>query len=422
MPALKPPPAIELICVGAELLDGHGDDSHRGALALRLRAAGLRLARETIVPDDPEALEGAVRAALGRCDDLLVCGGLGPTFDDITREGVARALGRDLVFSPRLYAGIRRKFARLKVRPPRENRRQAFLVRGAEPLANRAGSAPGQLIVLKRPGDAPQTVALLPGPPREMAPMFDAEVMPRLKRAHGVPGAAVLSLHLCGLPESAADEKLRPLTRRAGPGLDFTILSGAGQVDFHAFASGPGARGRIARCRRQALRLVGGHVFGEGPATLESTVGALLLRRRLTLAVAESCTAGLLGGRLTSAPGSSAYFLGGVLAYHDSVKRGLLGVRPETLSREGAVSAGSAREMAEGVRRLVGADLALAVTGIAGPSGGGPGKPVGLVFAALAGPGRAVLVRRWLLSGDREAVRQRAAAAALRLLWKRLRS
>jgi nicotinamide-nucleotide amidase len=420
VPEPKPLPVVELLCVGTELLDGN-HDSHRRTLALRLRAAGLRLAREGILPDDAEALARAVRAALTRCDALLVCGGLGPTFDDVTREAVARALGRDLVFSPPLYAGIRRKFARLKAGLPRENRRQAFLVRGAEPLPNRVGSAPGQLIVLERPGGRPQTVALLPGPPREMAPMFDASVMPRLRRAYGTPGGASLSLHLCGLPESSADEKLRPLVRRAGPGLDFTILSGAGQVDLHAFASGPGARGRIARCRRRALRLVGSHVFGEDGATLESAVGALLRRRGLTLAAAESCTAGLLCGRLTSVPGSSAYFLGGVLAYHDSVKKGVLGVRPATLARGGAVSAAVAREMARGARRLTGADLAVSITGIAGPSGSGPGKPVGLVFAALAGPGRSVMSRRWMFSGDREAVRQRAVAAALRLLWLRLR-
>jgi nicotinamide-nucleotide amidase len=156
-------------------------------------------------------------------------------------------------------------------------------------------------------------------------------------------------------------------------------------------------------------------------ATLESAVGTLLRRRRLTLAAAESCTAGLLCGRLTSVPGSSAYFLGGVLAYHDSVKKALLGVRPETLARGGAVSAAVAREMAAGVRRLTGADIAVSITGIAGPSGARPGKPVGLVFASLEGPGRARTARRWMFSGGREAVRQRAAAAALRLLWERLR-
>ncbi|MCX5794422.1 MAG: CinA family nicotinamide mononucleotide deamidase-related protein [Elusimicrobia bacterium] len=419
-----PAAVVELLCVGTELLDGR-PETHRAALALRLGAAGLRLSRATILPDDADALAGAVRAALQRCDALIVCGGLGPTFDDLTREAVARALGRDLVFSPRLYAGIRLKFARLGTRLPRENRRQAFLVRGAAPLANRVGSAPGQVIVVRRRGGPPQTVALLPGPPRELLPLFDCEVLPRLRRAYarGL-HAATLDLHFCGLPESAADERLKPLTRQAGPELDFTILAGPGQVDFHVLArcsSARRARGLIARCRRQALRLLAGHVVGEGALTLEAAVGGLLRRRRLTLAAAESCTAGLLSGRLTSVPGSSDYFRGGVLAYHDSLKRGLLGVRAVTLARAGAVSAACAREMAAGARRVAGADVGVSVTGVAGSSGGTAAKPVGLVFAAVAGPGAGIAVRRWRLSGDRETVRQRAVAAALRLLWLRLR-
>ena len=418
-------PVVELICVGTELLDGKAD-THLPFVARRLRAAGLRLARETVLPDDPAALADAVRAALSRCDALLVCGGLGPTFDDLTREAVAAALGRDLVFRPGLYAAILRKFARLGVKPPRENRRQAFLVRGAAALANRKGSAPGQLLILRRGRSRPLTLALLPGPSGEMAPILESAVLPRLRRTYGRGAhAQSLTLHLCGLPESAADERLKRLTDQAGPELDFTILlSAPGQVDFHACAraaSAARARRLIARVRRQALRLVGRHVFGEGPVTLESAVGALLRRRRLTLAVAESCTAGLLAGRLTSAAGSSDYFRGGVLAYHDDLKRGILGVKPATLARHGAVSAACAREMAAGARRVAGSALGLSITGIAGPSGGSPGKPVGLVFIALAGPAGAAAQRRLLLSGGREAVRQRAVTAALRLLWDRLR-
>ena len=418
-------PVLELVCVGTELLDGK-PEAHLAAVALRLRAAGLRLARQTVLPDAPSALEEGVRAALGRCDAVLVCGGLGPTFDDLTREAVAAALGRDLVFQPVLYAAIRRKFARLGAKAPRENRRQAFLVRGARALPNRVGSAPGQMILLRRDGSpAPQTVALLPGPPAELVPMLDASVLPHLRRTYGAGRhGAAFCLHLCGLSESAADERLKPLTARPEPGLDFTILSGLGQVDFHAFAragSARQARALLARARRRARRLAGAHVFGEDAETLESAVGGLLRRRRLTLAVAESCTAGLLAARLTCVPGSSRYFRGGVLAYHDQLKRGLLGVRDLTLSGPGAVSAACAREMAEGARRSAGAEIGLAITGIAGPAGGTARKPVGLVFIGLAGPGPASAARRFLFPGGREAVRRRAAATALRLLWERLR-
>jgi len=417
-------PAAELICVGTELLDGK-PDAHLPAIALSLRAAGLRLSRATFLPDGLPALTDGLRGALGRCDVLIVAGGLGPTFDDLTREALAAAVGRDLVFQPRLHAGIRRKFARLGFKPARENRRQAYLVRGAEALANSTGSAPGQLLTLrgeKRPW--PRSVALLPGPPGELGPMLRDEVLPRLRRTYcrGVRTRS-LTLHICGLPESVADERLKPVTDQAGPELDFTILAGSGQVDFHAFArcaSAARARRLIEGVRRQAGRLLGGHVFAEGPVTLEAAVGALLRRRRLTLAVAESCTGGLLAARLTSVPGSSGYFRGGALAYHDDVKRGLLGVPAAVLARHGAVSSACARLMAEAARRTAGADLGVSITGIAGPSGGTPRKPVGLVFIALAGPGPKVEVRRLRFSGDRQAVRQRAAAAALRLLWDQL--
>lgn len=413
------PPMVELICVGTELLDGKAD-THLAAAGRRLQAAGLRLARETVLPDDVAILAGALRDALRRCDALIVCGGLGPTFDDVTREAAARALERELVFKPRLYADIRRKLARKKFPPARENRRQAFLLRGARALRNRHGSAPGQLLVLPRG----TTVALLPGPPGEMIPMLETDVVPALLRRYGRGlHARSLTLRLCGLPESVADERLKPLTRQASSRLDFTILSGAGQVDFHInarAASARGARRLVARARGQAQRLVGKHIFGEGPATLESAVGALLRRRRLSLSVAESCTAGLLAARLTAVPGSSQYFRGGILAYQDMIKSRLLAIPPNVLSRHGAVSLACAREMAKSVRRIMDTDLGVSITGIAGPSGATSRHPEGTIFLAVAGPGTGVAQAALQFPGDRETVRQRAAAAALRLIWNRL--
>ena len=414
------PPVVELIFAGTELLSGK-PNTHLPFLARQLRAAGLKSARATTLPDDRETLSAALRSAAGRADALVVLGGLGPTFDDVTREAASAALGRELVFAPRLYAAIRRKFARLGLKAPRENRRQAFLLRGAKALANRRGSAPGQMLVLQRPGAWPLTIALLPGPFAEMEPMWRADVLPHLRRIYARKVyTASLELHLCGIPESSADEKLKPLTSQAKPGLDFTILiSGLAQIDFHATAAASSARQAkksISRVRRQALRLVGRYVFGEGAQTLESVVGERLKQNRKTLAVAESCTAGLLAARLTSVEGSSDYFRGGVLAYHNDLKTGLLGVSPATLARHGAISSQCAREMAEGVRRAANASLGIALTGIAGPSGAVPGKPIGLVFVALAGPEKTI-VQRLKCSGDRAAVRQRAVTEALRLLW-----
>jgi nicotinamide-nucleotide amidase len=417
-------PAVELLCVGTELLDGKLN-THLAFLASRLRSGGLRLARETTLPDSRLVLAAAAREALARCDVLLVCGGLGPTFDDLTREALSDALDRELVFEPSLYAGIRRRFARLKLRLAPNNRRQAFLLRGARALPNATGSAPGQLLRLPRPGKPARLVALLPGPTGEMVPMFEKYVLPSAIRAYGRRSQTrSLTVRLCGLTESAADERLKSLTRRPGPDRDFTILfTDFGQVELHAHAraaNAAAAQRAIAAVRGRIMRLVGPFVFGEGEETLEAAIGRRLRRRGLTVSVAESCTAGMLAARLTAAPGSSDYFRGGVLAYQDDLKRDLLGISPLTLRRYGAVSDRTAREMARGARQTAKASLGLAVTGLAGPRGE-PGKPVGLVFIALSGPRRQCLVRRFMFSGDRETVRRRATAAALGMLWGRVK-
>lgn len=415
---------VELICVGSELLDGQVN-THQSWLSVRMREAGLSLARASSVPDVVADIRDEIRAALTRCDALLLCGGLGPTFDDITREAVASALGRELIYRPDLYAAIEAKFARYRLPVPEENKRQAMQVAGADILENRFGSAPGQLVALPRRGKAAQIIALMPGPFSELAPIFDGAILPRLQEtyARGVHHAGLV-LRLSGIPESVADERLSPVIKQAGPELSFTILSPAGQVDFHAHAlarTSARAKALIARVRRQAQGLVGEFVFGEGPETLESALGKLLRAKKLTLAVAESCTGGLIGARLTSVPGSSDYFMGGVLSYADSVKSGMLGVSPRTLKKEGAVSAPCAREMAAGVRKTAGSSIGLSVTGIAGPGGGSAKKPVGLVFIAICGPGQKGGQWRLKLSGDRETIRKRAGASALHLLLRHLR-
>lgn len=414
------PARVELLCVGSELLSGRLN-THLGKLALALNRAGLSLSREATLPDDRAMIAAEIGAALERSDAVLVCGGLGPTFDDLTREAASHALGRPLVFKKTVWARILERFKRHgHRRVPAENKRQAEVLTGARVLANENGSAPGQL--LRLPG--PKTLALLPGPWNELWPIFTKEVLPALKRAHarGV-HAAAWTVRLSGIPESAADAKLAPLTQRPAPGLSYTILAGAGQVDFHAFArakSAMAAARLVAGARRRALAAVGAHAYGEGNDTLEAAAGRLLKASGLTLSIAESCTGGLLGGRITAVPGSSAWFRGGVIAYHDDLKRGLLGVPAATLAKHGAVSRACAESMAEGARLRCAASLGLAVTGIAGPSGGTRKKPVGLVFIALAGPGNMLLCREHRFVGNRAAVRERAAAAALDMLVRRL--
>ena len=415
MSRARTPPKIELLCVGTELLRGRLN-THQSHLSRRLQAEGLALNRESSLPDDVPTIALEVSATLRRADAVLLCGGLGPTFDDVTRQAVAAALRRKLLYKASLYAGIRRKFARHTARIPEENKRQAFVIQGAQVLPNPHGSAPGQILALPKG----RLLALLPGPYSEMSPMFETHVLPRLKRLRAKRlRARSLSIHIAGLPESIIDERLAAISASNSDALELTILSSFGQVDYHATARAPSARqagAAIAAVRRRVYDAVGEHIFGEGDETLESAVGARLKAGGLTLAVAESCTGGLLGQRLTLTPGSSDYFLGGVIAYSNALKTKLLRVPPKLLRRHGAVCAECALAMAKGARTSCGADIGVAITGIAGPAGATPGKPVGLVYAAIAAHARKPVVHELRLKGGREEIRSRAATAALHAL------
>jgi nicotinamide-nucleotide amidase len=410
-------PRAYLVCVGSELLAGQVN-THQAWLSVRLRRAGFDVAGESSLPDSVSEIKAAMRRALGAADAVIVCGGLGPTFDDLTREAAAAALGRGIRFVPGLWRTIRARFARYHVAVPEQNKRQAEVIEGAEVLANDNGSAPGQRLEFRGADGRARSLILLPGPYAEMAPIF-RRVLPRLadRHARGA-GAASFTLRLVGVPESVADERLDAVRARF-PDASFTILASGGEVSFHATvraATRAAARKQSAALRAAALKAVGRWCYGEGDATLESTVGLRLKKKRLTLAVAESCTGGLLGGRLTSVPGSSAWFRGGVIAYDNSVKSKLLGVSAALLKKRGAVSQECAEAMARGARKAAGADLGVAITGIAGPDGGTKEKPVGLVHLAVSGPGRALRARRLDIHGPRESVRARAAGAALALL------
>lgn len=405
---------VELLCVGTELLSGK-NNTHTAYFAEALRGLGLSLARETTLPDDPREMRSAISEALRRSEIVLVCGGLGPTFDDLTREAVAGALGRRLVFKPALYREIRKRYLRFHRRIPDENRKQAEVVQGARSLKNLFGSAPGQILSLSS-----RTLVLLPGPMGELKPIFERDVLLALRHRHA-PGLSVrtLVLHLTGIAESAADERLRPLLRRGASNMSFTILAGPDSVDLHATASHADpalAEYALDKVRRAVQAEFGSRFFGLDGETLESAVGRLLTTRKATLSVAESATGGLVADKLTNVPGSSAYFLGGVVAYSNAVKTAQLGVRLKTLDRFGAVSARCAKEMALGVRRKTGSDYSLALTGIAGPSGGTRSKPVGLTYIAAASPNGTVRVGRFRFPGGRRNVKERSASAALDFL------
>jgi nicotinamide-nucleotide amidase len=413
---------VELVCVGTELLTGKAS-THAVGLSERLQALGLSLARETVVGDDPAEMAAVFKEAWRRADVVLCSGGLGPTFDDITRDVWARVLKRRLLFRTDLFRDIAAKFRRRRMTMPPMNRRQAFVLEGAEPLQNPNGTAPGQRLATGR-----KTLVLLPGPGGELFPMADAAVMPWLAGRLPPRRREARVWRIFGRPESDVDRDMRPLVRaeRSGGGLEVVwgILAQEGVVDVKAAVSG--ARGdavsaRMERIERKVRGTFGADIYGAGREALEEAVGKLLKARGQTVSAAESCTGGLLSERLTRTPGSSSYFIESSVTYANAAKVRRLGVPGEVLKEKGAVSRECALAMAEGLRRKTETDWALSVTGIAGPGGGTAEKPVGLVYIGLAGRGKA---RAWehRFAGDRGRIRQFSALWALEHLRRSLLS
>jgi competence/damage-inducible protein CinA-like protein len=406
----------EIIAVGSELLTPHFQDTNSLYLSARLNDLGWTVVYKTIVGDDPDNLRSLVQGALRRTELVIVMGGLGPTGDDITREAVARALGKDLVLDRSVLERIAERFRSRQIPLHRANRKQAFIIRGAAVLPNDNGTAPGQLIEVGK-----KRVVLLPGPFHELKPMCEKSVWPLLgKERRGYISRVVLKA--TGLTESMAEALISDLYPKSSD-LGLTILASPGQVEVHLTAFSKVSRLLAeAKLRRLKSRICGRlrtHIFSEAGESLEQVVGLLLIKQKMTLAVAESCTGGLISHRLTNVPGSSAYFLEGAVAYSNAAKVDLLAVPPGLIESYGAVSFFVARAMASGVRRRARADLGLAVTGIAGPDGGTPEKPVGLVFIALSWPG-GVEVQKNLFPGKREQVKRQSAQRALDMVRRHL--
>jgi nicotinamide-nucleotide amidase len=402
----------EIIAAGSELLTPHRLDTNSLYLTGRLNDLGIVLGGKCVVGDSREDLAGVFRQSLARADLVIVTGGLGPTADDVTREAVSLVLGRPLEERPEIVERIRARFERRGVRMPEINRRQAQVPAGAEPLANDVGTAPGLLIAS---GDT--LTVLLPGPPRELRPMFETFVVPRIAAAAGGRILRRRVLKVTGRSESQVEELSHPIYSRFGAqGLDVqtTILATPGQIELHVSAAGHD-RDAIDRLLDDAVgeleQALGPVVFSTDGRSLEEVVGHLLSAREWRLAAAESCTGGGLLSRMTDVPGSSAWVIGGIVAYANEVKTAELGVAPDLIAAHGAVSEPVARQMAEGVRKLLGADVGVGITGVAGPAGGSEAKPVGTVVIATAG--RNVRVRTFFFPGDREAIRRLATSAAL---------
>lgn len=412
---------VELINTGSELMLGRVLNTHQQWLCRRLADLGLVVTRQLAVADTAQDIEQAVRESLSRAALVITTGGLGPTSDDLTRDLIAKMLGRRLREDPAIVSHIEGFFTARKRAMPLSTRVQALVPEGAIVLPNPDGTAPGLAMEVKpnpfRLDGRVVWLVMLPGPPRELRPMFADAVVPFLRRV--LPSGMEFicrTLRTSGIGESIVQEgiseRLRRLVER---GLEVGYCARVGQVDVRLVARGANAQELVEEAEAVVRRLLGSHIYGEQDDELETVVVRLLTERKQTLATAESCTGGLIAHRITNVPGASAVFLTGLVSYSNKAKQKFLGVRAETLAEHGAVSKAVAREMAEGARRQTGADFVLSVTGVAGPTGGTPAKPVGTVFSGLATSAE-TLVEQNFNPYDRETFKQATANQALELL------
>ncbi|PKM92820.1 MAG: competence/damage-inducible protein A [Elusimicrobia bacterium HGW-Elusimicrobia-4] len=410
----------EIICIGSELLIGFAN-TNGAYISEKLATIGLKVNREITVGDDFSELENVFSEAINRCALVVATGGLGPTFDDITREVVSKATGKKLVSNKNVLKTISEFFEKKKIKMPKENEKQSYILEGAEIIPNGLGTAAGQILEINN-----KIIILLPGPPREMKPMFENTVLPYLKERFEKGLLKIKTLHTVGLAESVVDEKIRKIValekELEGGEVSFTILAKHTGVDIKISVSGTDEMlidKTIQNLKAEFYDVLKDSIFGEDNQTLESVVGELLLKKRKTLSVAESCTGGLISHRLTNVAGSSMYFKESVVTYSDFSKKRLLGVKDETLNKYGAVSGEVAQEMAEGIKKTSGTNFGISTTGIAGPKPSSTGKPVGLVFIALAS-NDGTKVQQFQFTGSRAEIKDKIANAVLDILRKRL--
>lgn len=409
----------EIVAIGSELLDPFHQDTNSLYLTGKLNQIGVQVAFKSVVGDNRKHLTDVARTAICRADIIVFMGGLGPTEDDLTRECVASALGREVHRDPVLITELYTRFAQYRRRMPQNNERQADVIEGAVILRNPRGTAPGQWLETEVEG-VPRYIMLLPGPPHEIMPMFDEQCLPRLNEIipHGF--LATRHLRVAMMGESDCDSRIAPIYKAAAD-VETTILAGAGEINLHLRSRAEHqdiAEQRVEDLAEQIEDELGDFVYSRGES-LEEIVGYHLQLRNATLAVAESCTGGMLGKRITNVSGSSRYFLGGAIVYSNDFKTLFANVPPLMIAQHGAVSAEVAKALAEGIRDETGATIGISITGIAGPQGGTEEKPVGLVFHGLSDAhGTEVVERRF--PGDRERIRRFATQQALDMIRRRL--
>ena len=410
----------EIIAVGSEMLTPYRQDTNSLYITEKLNEIGVSVAFKTIVGDRRKDLVNAIRTALGRIDILVLMGGLGPTEDDLTREAAAEALSLTLRRNNDQVAALAARAATWRIPMPENNLKQADVLQGATVLANPNGSAPGQWLDLKFAGYR-KLILLLPGPPGECRPLFDEACLPLLRAVVPPRAIAKRTLRAAMIPESQADKLLAPIYT-AYTDVETTILSHAGDIQLTLLCAKSDAEAAQQRVDELAGRMeeaLEDWLYSSQGESLEQIVLYYLGLRQSTLAIAESCTGGLIAQRITSVPGASRSFLGGAIVYSDALKTAIAGVPAKLIAKEGAVSAEIAKALANGIRLRTGATLGLGVTGIAGPSGGSEEKPVGLVYIALSDAQKNEVVEK-NFRGDRDRIREYASQQALDLIRRRL--
>jgi nicotinamide-nucleotide amidase len=408
----------EILSVGTELLLGSILNTNARFLSQKLAENAIDVYFQTTVGDNPGRIAECLKTALSRAELVITCGGLGPTEDDVTAQSLAEFTGKKLVFDPPTYRSIMKRLARQDRRMTRLIKRQCLVPQGARILENRNGTAPGFLCTCVYRGQKRWLLAL-PGPPRELEPMFTKQALPLLRPLTGTkPGSFVLrGLKIAGLIEAEVAPKVDDLLKMRPP-VTVGIYARPGEVELKIMAKAVDRRSAerlAAGVERTIRRRLGNKVFGTGDDTMASVVGGLLRKTGRTLATAESCTGGLLSSLITDVAGSSDYYIGGLMAYSNAIKKLELLIPEKVLKKDGAVSREVAALMARNIRKLYGSDHGIGITGIAGPGGGSPRKPVGLVHIAVSS-GRKTLCRKFRFVGSRTEIKNRAANTALDLL------
>ncbi len=410
----------EIIAIGSEMLTPYRQDSNSLFLTGRLNELGISVAFKTIVGDNGDHLTAVARTAIGRADIAIFMGGLGPTQDDLTRECVAAALGISLKRDHAIVTAMYKRFAERRIQMPENNAQQADILEGADVLPNSRGTAPGQWLETSVDGQ-PKIVVLLPGPPHELHEMWDQQCMDRLRALAPPAAIATRVLKVAMMGESAVDARTAPIYKKY-PHIETTVLAGQGQVEFHLRATAATkdeAQAEVDRLAGELEDELDEAVFSSAGESLEEIVGYYLQMRNAKLAVAESCTGGMIAERITSVPGSSRYFLGGAVVYSNDLKTLFADIPPLMIEAHGAVSREVALALAENIREICNADIGVGVTGVAGPGGGTEEKPVGLVYVAVTNGHKQEVVQRRFF-GDRDRIRRWASQQALDLVRRML--